>query len=474
MIRKIYLPSLTLSLLLIPSYSFAAGFGIIENSASGMGNAFAGAAAVGEDASTVWFNPAAMSLLGDRPTLTNTGHIVAPIASFKNRGSSVNPALTGGDTNAAVATLSGDADSADKVAFIPNLYYVRPLNERMHIGIGINAPFGLEVNYKDDWVGRYLATTSAMKTINVNPSISWKANEQLSLGAGISGQYMDVELGTAIDSAAACRSAAIAANSGALLTQCINRFPNVGQSDTDSSGLVAGDGFAFGFNVGLLYEPIQNTRFGLSYRSKIKQELEGDATFTVDDSLQQIQTSATTNLQQALQATRLRNREITAKTKLPDTLSLSVAHKLNSKLDLLADATWTGWSSFQELRVVEAATPNDTVSVTPEEWNDVWRISVGGNYQYNDRLKLRAGVAYDESPIPGPTLRTPRIPGNDRTWLSIGAGYKVNKKIDVDVGYSHILLDETPIDHTNENGYSLRGVYDADVNILSAQLNYKF
>ncbi|MEE9303226.1 MAG: outer membrane protein transport protein [Thiotrichaceae bacterium] len=487
MSKRLLLSSLSLSLLISHSALQAAGFAIIENSASGMGNAFAGAAAVGEDASTVWFNPAAMSRLGDRPSVSQSAHVIIPTASFSDRGSSVNPALTQGNTDAAVAALAGQPnDSADKVALVPNLYYVRPINEKMHFGIGVNAPFGLEVTYKDDWIGRYLATNSEMLSININPALSWKANDRLSFGGGVSLQYVDVTLGSKIDSTAACLSAATAANSTALLNQCRNpALPTpltLGNSATDSNAEITGDDISYGFNLGVLFEPTDRTRIGASYRSKINHTLKGKADFEINDSLAQIFVAAPTaanpagvTLQQALQAPgqRLESRNVSAEANLPDSFSLSVAHKLNSKFELLADATWTGWSSFEELRVVDNIGVD--VALTPEKWEDVWRLSIGGNYKYNDKITLRSGVAFDESPIPTPALRTPRIPGNDRTWLSFGAGYKLKEHINIEVGYAHLFVDDTPINHTSsDNGFTIKGLYEADVDILSAQLNYKF
>lgn len=463
--------ALTIPLTLFSSQTQAAGFGIMENSGSGMGSAFAGAAAEGQDASTLWFNPATMSLLENRSMISLTGHIVIPSSDFKNKRSRVNPALTGGSVDAAEAVLTGKGDDGGETAFIPNLYYVKPINEQLRFGIGVNAPFGLEISYDDDWIGRYQATNSEMLTLNINPSLSWKANDRLTLGAGVSAQYIDVTLGSKIDSGAACRSAASSANSGTLLAQCLARFPQVGQSTTDSNAEVSGDDTSFGYNLGLLYQPTDQTRFGVSYRSGIKHKLKGKADFTVHDSLADIQTTSG-NLQQVLEATRLADRPITASADLPESFSLAAAHKATDKIELLASATWTGWSSFDELRILDNT--GATVTVTPEEWEDVWRFSVGGKYQYNDRLALRTGVAFDESPVPGPKLRTPRLPGNDRTWISLGANYKWNKDIDLDFGYAHLFIDDTPIDHTDENGYTLSGIYESDVDILSAQLNWKF
>ena len=172
---------------------------------------------------------------------------------------------------------------------------------------------------------------------------------------------------------------------------------------------------------------------------------------------------------------RLTNRDVQAEVTLPESVSLSLAHKLTNRLELLGDVTWTGWSSFDELRVKEVDGVT-TVTVTPEEWEDVTRISLGANYKVNDKLTLRTGIAIDEEPIPSAALRTPRIPGNDRTWLSIGAGYQLNKHMKLDVGYSHLYLEETPIDNAGEesNGFSVRGLYNSRVDIISAQVSYTF
>jgi long-chain fatty acid transport protein len=144
---------------------------------------------------------------------------------------------------------------------------------------------------------------------------------------------------------------------------------------------------------------------------------------------------------------------ISASLDVPESISLSLAHKLNSRLELLGDLTWTGWSRFNELLITEAETGKEVTRV-PEKWQDVTRVSIGANYQYNDRLTLRTGLAFDQEPIPSARYTTPRIPGNDRKWLSLGAGYKVNKKISIDVGYSHLFMDETAIDNPGESGYS--------------------
>jgi len=457
----------SISLLALSSPAHSAGFSSTSNSASGMGNAFAGSAAVAEDASTVWFNPAGMTYLGEKlegkSLLSNAAHIVAAKTDYEDKGSAAPAALN--------ATMSGEKDiSADVTSFIPNLYYMRPLNEKMHFGLSVNGPFGSKTLYDKDWMGRYQATETDMKSVNINPAISWKANDKLSLGAGVSGQYLHVKLGKAFDSVGVCRAVALGAaarsNDTSLINYCNAQYPKAAQVDKDSQALVEGKSFGFGFNVGLLYQPTAMTRIGASYRSKVKHKLKGDATYQVDAALKPIVAGL-----EAQGNNRFTDRDITAKLTLPDSVSLSLVHKVNSKLELLGDVTWTQWSTFQELRVVDK-TGADVTSV-PQKWKDVTRVSVGANYQYNDKLTLRTGVAFDQEPIPSAQFRTPRSPGNDRTWLSVGAGYKLNKKMTLDFGYSHLFLDETPIDNSG-TGYSVRGLYNSSVDILSAQVNYKF
>lgn len=472
-IKKLLKPAVAFSLLCWQAPLWASGFAIVENSASGVGNAFAGAAAVGEDASTIWFNPAAMSRLGEHPDISSSVHLILPSAKFTDRGSSVNPNLTPG-SDPTIPLAGQPNDTADKAAIVPNFFYVRPINERMHFGIGVNAPFGLEVTYQDNWIGRYLATRSEMQTININPSISWKANKRLSVGAGLNAQYVNVKLGSAIDSGALCRRSASDLNDGGLLLSCLTN-PQLGLANaaSDSSVLISGDDISYGYNLGVLLDANEHTRVGISYRSKMSHNVTGTADFSVNDALSGVTLSNGTPLNLALGATALKDREVHATADLPDSASFSVAHQLNNRFELLADATWTGWSSFKELRVVDNT--GSDVALTTEDWEDVWRFSIGGKYQYTDRLTLRAGAALDQSPIPNANLRTPRIPGNDRHWLSFGADYKIRDTIKINVGYAHLFVDDTAINHTSsDNGYTIKGLYESDVDVLSAQLDWKY
>ena len=378
----------------------AAGFALVEQNASGLGNAYAGQAAVAADASTIFFNPAGMTMLPDRQVVM-AGHLIKPQAEFT------------GSSNIG----GGDGGDAGGLAIVPNAYFAYRLTPDIHVGVGMNAPFGLKTEYDSTWAGRTQGIKSELKTLNLNPSVAWKASDALSLGAGLSIQYAKATLTNL-------------AGAAGLAT-------------------IEGDDFGWGFNLGALWKLNDSTRVGLAYRSEVDQKLEGTAEFS-------IATGA--------------NGPVTASVTLPDSASLSFVHKLNPRLELLADVTWTGWSDFDELRIVRAT--GTTLGVTPENWSDSYRYSVGANYRMNDKVTLRGGVAYDETPV-SDTFRTVRIPDENRTWLAFGAQYRLSSKSALDFGYTHLFIKDATINKT-ESGVTLSGKYDASVDILSAQLTHNF
>ncbi|HJX57693.1 MAG TPA: outer membrane protein transport protein, partial [Thiobacillus sp.] len=339
-----YFRSVTLVLAGSVNLAHAAGFALVEQNASGLGNAYAGQAASATDASTVFFNPAGMTLLPDRQ-LVMAGHLIRPQAEFSG---TVSPAIGGGN--------GGDAGD---LAFVPNAYYAFRLTPDLHLGVGLNAPFGLKTEYDPDWKGRTQAIKSELKTVNLNPSIAWKAGESLSLGAGVSIQYAEATLTSSAGGAGVAT--------------------------------VKGDDYGWGFNLGALWQASEATRIGLAYRSEVEQTLDGDVGFSTAAML---------------------NGPVNAGVTLPDSVSLSLFHTLDARWDLLADITWTGWSDFRELRIVRT---NGDVLGTPteENWSDSYRYSLGANYRLNDKLTLRGGVAFDETPV-SDAFRTARIPDEDR------------------------------------------------------------
>lgn len=430
------------------SAASAAGFALIEQSASGLGNAFAGGAAIAEDPSTVYFNPAGLTRLSGTQ-VSIAGHVIAPSAQFGDGGATLNPLLGGS------AISGGDGGEGGVTGVSPNFYYVNDFGGGVIFGLGINVPFGLATSYDKDWVGRYHAIDSDVKTVNINPSLAFRVDDRLSLGFGVSAQYLKATLTNAIDFGTICYHEAGPLTCGAVSPQ-----------NADGRISVEGDSWGVGFNLGLLYELTEATRVGFAYRSSVSHDLKGDGDFTVPANFQALLDFQGSTL--------FSDTGASAGIDLPETVSLSLYHDLSPQWALMGDVTWTRWSRFDQL-VVEFDNPDQPDNVQPENWKNNWRFSLGATYRPNTTWTLRAGVAYDQTPIPSAEHRTPRIPGNDRTWLAIGAGYRASERLSFDVGYAHLFVDDTPIDDVEVNtGHRLKGSYDNSVDIISAQMNWKF
>ncbi|MDH5766848.1 MAG: outer membrane protein transport protein, partial [Gammaproteobacteria bacterium] len=322
--------------------------------------------------------------------------------------------------------------------------------------------------YDTGWVGRYTATKSEVHTLNINPSFAAKATDKLSVGFGFNIQYIEATLANQLDSAAICQDPQGLAGAGGFCNLNNLTLANIGTSTYDSSISLSGDDLNFGWNAGILYQMGDNAKLGVAYRSSIKHQLDGTANFVVDTNLQTVLDAAVPafNLFEAT--------GVIASVELPESLSVSYARNMGDKLSILADVTWTRWSNFRELTIV-FDNPYMGSSTIPENWDNSYRYSFGANYKQNDKMTLRAGIAVDQTPIRSPEDRTPRIPGDDRTWLSFGVGYNMSSDMTIDVGFSHLFVDDTDLNNTDASfGHTVTGKYDADVNILSAQANLKF
>lgn len=434
---------------LFATQASAAGFALIENSASGMGNAYAGGSAVADDASTVWFNPAGMTRLkGDH--ISVAGHIISTSADFTDQGST----LGGG------GSIPGTLDDGGITSFVPNFYYVTELGGDAWFGLGVTVPFGLSTEYDEDWIGRYGATTSEVSTVNFNPSFAFKQSDALSIGLGLSLQYIEATLENHLDSTVICNNINPASCGGLGLT-------TEGNLTQDSKQALEGDDWNWGWNIGLLYDLDDKSRIGFAYRSSIDANLSGDVDFTINPALQTL-----INGLPSPSNTIFSDTGIDAGIELPAQLSVSYFRDVTDDFAVMADITWTEWSNFNALVVkFDGFQPT---SITPENWEDSYRFAIGANYRTSDTLLLRMGLAHDQTPIPSPEDRTARIPGDDRTWLSFGFGYNIDAETSIDVGYSHLFVSDTEINNTDAFGHTLTGEYDADVNILSVQGNFKF
>jgi long-chain fatty acid transport protein len=425
----------------------ASGFALIEQGVRGLGNAYAGGAAVAEDATTIFFNPAGLTRL-EGQSIELGVHAINPSTKFNDSGSTLTPLL-----GVEVPLTGSDGGNAGDLTIVPNLYWAGQMNEKLFVGLGINVPFGLATEYDDDWKGRYHGVKSEVMTVNLNPTIAYKFTDKFSAGLGFNAQKLDGTFSNAID------YGTINALVGAGLP--------LSPQGADGFVSIEADDYGYGFNLGFLFEQAEGTRYGLSYRSEIEYDLEGDADFTSPN--------AYTDVLAGLSG--LTDGPATANITLPQSASASVFHKLSDEWAMMGDVTWTGWSSIEELRIKFASGASD--AVTTLDWNDTWRIASGLTYTPSEKWDYRFGMAYDESPIPNPAFRTVRVPGNDRWWLTLGTTYKINEAFALSGGYAHIFISNAGIHKTGVAAEevtrgAIHGEYRASVDILSMQLSWNF
>jgi long-chain fatty acid transport protein len=439
--------SAAIAQLALAGISQGAGFALIEQDVSGMGTAYAGAAATTDSLGTLYFNPAGMTRLpGTRASAAV--HLVLPSSEFRNDGSTfvVNGAPIPGSNG-------GDAGG---LAAVPHAYFSHQLDDRTWLGLAVNVPFGLTTEYDSDWVGRYHAIRSAVETINLNPSLAYKVSDRLSLAAGLNVMYLEGEFTNAIDFGTLNQIPTVRGGLGGALGP-------VGPGQADGRSAIEGDSWGWGFNLGALIELNDATRIGLHYRSEVEQDIEGDVRF-------ELPTPALAGV--------FSNADVKADVTLPASFSLSAYHRLGDEWAIMADYTWTGWSSIPELRFDFANSLPD--GVTTFDWKDTDRVSAGATYTpAGSAWTYRFGAAWDESPIRDAATRTPRLPDDDRIWLALGAGWSPTPEVTVDIGYAHLIIDDPRIDKTGAEPEdvtrgALRGSYDSRVDILSVQATYRF
>ena len=448
------------ALLFPPSTAWSSSFALLEQSAARLGNAFAGTGAAADDASTAFYNPAGLThLTSAEVSLALSGIYIE--SSFENSASL--PALG--------QPLGSDGGNAGGWNAVPAAYLALPLAENLAAGVAFNVPFGLALEYDPPWIGRYQAIKSEIQTYNFNPSIAWAPNETFSVGIGLNFQRAQAELTSAV-------------NYSAVIAQGVQQLALAGQlpaaqvpaliaanAGLEGTTRLRGHDTAWGYNIGVLFTAPTGTRIGLSYRSSLEYEIEGSVQFSPPT----ISTAVGSAVIAAAAAGRgpLANGRALVDLELPDNATLSLQHPFE-KFALVADVAWTGWSSIQELRVRRDT--GEVISITPEEWENTWRFAIGASYDFSDQVTLRAGVARDETPVPAAT-RTARLPDADRTWIALGARWRANDAMHIDVGYAHLFSDDVNVDQDADNA-SLNGLLNGEqssgVDIISVQAAYKF
>ncbi|NQZ33486.1 MAG: outer membrane protein transport protein [Oceanospirillaceae bacterium] len=399
----------------------AAGFQLKEQSAEGQGNSFAGQTAKAVDASTIFYNPAGMSRLEGNHVQSNLSYI-APKAKYEHSSAS---SIVGASPLSKSSGIDGGVS-----AIVPAAYAVWDYSDDIKLGISINAPYGLSTKFDEDWVGADYNVLSEIKTINIAPSISYKVNDKFSIGGNI--QFQKLE--------------------GTLSSQT---FYKAGLGDVTVKALTTlkAEDTGFGYSLGFLYEYSDKGRIGFNYRSEIKHTLKGEV--------------STPDIGSKFDAT--------AKFTTPAAASIGIYHDVSDQWALLADVSWTDWSVFDELEVLK--TDGSVATSTTYNWSDNVFVALGANYQYDEKLQLKFGVAYDQGAA-NDEDRTAGIPDATRYWASIGASYKVNKQTTLNAGFSHIRAKSAKVTEafstTNKKATSYSGTFKPSVNILSVGMDYQF
>ena len=435
-----------------PREASASGFALRENSAEALGTAFAGNASSATFLSTIFNNPAGMTeFTGDRAQVSAS--VIIPSEKFSGTANSVVPNPSPPPTNVASFPISGgNGGDAGKPGFVPAGYVLHSFTPDLKVGLALTVPFGLETKYSSDWVGRYFGIKSQIQNIDLNPNVAYRVNDWLSIGGGVSANYLDAELTRAIDLNAASGHAP-------------GTIP-------DANFRFKGTDWAVGFNAGVLVKAGPDTNIGLAYRSRIRHKLDGDATFS------------NVPCSQALPFCldpRLASSSSEASLNLPGNIDFSVTQKITDNLRIAGDLQWTNWSQIQSLSVIR--TSGSVITTVPEHFRDTVFVSVGATYIMNDTWTFRGGVAFDQSPVTD-GYRTVALPDADRIWLAAGIGYKFSEGFSVDVGYAHIFIPSSPSLSSSVNSNlsfppspfvdQIRGSYSSSVDLISLQTRFRF
>jgi long-chain fatty acid transport protein len=294
---------------------------------------------------------------------------------------------------------------------VPTLFYARPLTDERDLwfGLSLASPWGLGVEYDDDWFGRYDSIETRLTTVNLSPSVAYRVTDWLSVGGGVNVEYADAKLSSALPNTLA---------------------PGGPTAATDGTNKFTGDSFAAGFNVGVLFKPWTHTQIGVHYRSAVQHDLSGKVKVS--------------NLSGALSGGNGRS-DADVKLNEPDVASFGIVHEAMPGTTLFAEAQWFNWSRFQELRVKFSDDQPD--SVRTQDWKDTWSFYGGIEQRLFDGWTLRGGAGYEPTPTVD-RFRNTSLPDGDRLRVAVGASYDWSDKLRIDFGYAHVFADTEDIDLT--------------------------
>ena len=447
---------------LFAGQAMASGFQIRENSTKNVGRAFAGTAVARNDASVVGNNPAAM--VNIKSNLVQADLSVIDL-NAKFQGTATTPFGTqigGGD--------GGDPGDPTAVPAMAAVFPMRGALEGLTLGASISAPFGLKTEYEPGWIGRYNATVSDLKTVDLTLSGAVQISPTFSAGIGLIFQRAEVELGKALPYG--------------LITASLPATLRVAE---DGLFTVKGQDNSIGFVAGLQWRPNDRFALGYSHRSEIKHEFAGQATFAGagSDKLRAMSPGLNALLpflpaaqrpQVAVLANGFRDTGGHARLVTPAVDTLSAEFGATDQLKLYAEAQRTGWSSLRDVTVT-FDNPYQPTSSEAFNWEDTMMYALGADYALSDSLTVRGGVAYDETPTRVHD-RTPRLPDNSRRIVSFGMTWNASANLSVDAAYSRVEVRDTEISlppnpaQSRYNG--LYGKFTGNANVFSVGARYAF
>lgn len=425
---------------LAAGHAHAAAFQLKENSAKGLGRAFAGSGSAPDDASIIAVNPAGMRQLDGRVFQADVSAIQFS-AKFQGSG-----------TYASGGPMSGgNGGDAGMIAPVPAMYFHLPFgaDDNMHFGTSLTVPFGFKTEYDRDWVGRYNGVKTELQAVDLNFAFSYDVNPYVSFGASVFAERLDIDLTNAVDF-------------GTLLAA--RRVPGFAPGSADGFSRIKGDNTEVGFTLGGLFSVDENTHIGFSYRSQVEHKITGgDARFTVPG-------NAATVLGVAAPGTFV-DTEGRATVKLPASATASFTHNINDQWSVMADVTRTAWSKFDKVTVDFASNQPD--SVLDFSYRDTTFVSLGTDYRMSDTLTLRGGLAYDQTPTTD-EHRDVRVPDATRKWVSLGLSWRPSEQAEYNLGYTHLFTSDPAVATTSATGNRLVGDYEVSGNVLAASVHYKF
>lgn len=443
---------LATAMLLAAGGANAAAFQLAEVSTSGLGRAYAGEAAIADNASVVATNPALMSLF--KTAQFSTGGVY--IDSRINMNGNVDAAVK---SLAMSFTKSGSASQRNVVpgAFVPNLYFVAPVNDKFALGAGMNVNFGLKSEYDDSYDAGVFGGKTDLSAINLNLSGAYRVTEGLSLGLGVNAVYANAQVernaGIIVDSVqdTQIQQALKAVDSQTKIHEYLT------SKDKSVVSLQDRAAWGFGWNAGVMYQFNEANRIGLAYHSKV------DIDFT--------DRTATSLGKKDIVAGKTGNLTFT----LPDYLELSGFHQLTDKLAVHYSYKYTHWSRLTKLN---ASYENGEKAFDKElQYSNNSRVALGASYNLYEKLTLRAGIAYDQAA--SRHQRSAAIPDTDRTWYSLGATYKFTPNLSVDLGYAYLKGKKVHFKETQEAASgqiitTANYTSQAHANLYGLNLNYSF